>query len=66
MTTPSYAEAAAELEGILKELEGDRLDVDQVAAYVQQASVLIQICREKVTNAKLAVEKLGSDMKGDV
>lgn len=61
MTDLSYAQAAKELESILKDLENDNLDVDEIANKVQRATELIEICRSKVTAAKIAVKALGTE-----
>ena len=38
-----YAEAVAELEAILEELESDDVDVDSLAEHVQRAAQLIEL-----------------------
>ncbi len=53
-----YSEALGELESILKELESDDVDVDKLAAHVQRASHLIELCRDKIGNAKLQIEEV--------
>lgn len=52
-----YAEALEELENILTELERPDVDVDVLASKVQRASELIRICRERIGNARMQVEK---------
>jgi len=59
-----YAEALAELEAILDELDDDRLDVDQLAERVERAAHLVQLCRERVAGARLAVEEVVTDLDG--
>ncbi len=56
--TIGYAEAMAELNAILAELEGDAVDVDVLAARVQRASVLIALCRERITRAEEDVDRI--------
>jgi exodeoxyribonuclease VII small subunit len=56
--TIGYAEAMAELTAILAELEGDAVDVDVLAARVQRASVLIALCRERITRAQEDVDRI--------
>ncbi|MFM7687047.1 MAG: exodeoxyribonuclease VII small subunit [Actinomycetota bacterium] len=51
-----YAEALAELEGILADLESADVDVDVLAARVQRATQLIGFCRERIGSAKLQIE----------
>ncbi|HEY5886784.1 MAG TPA: exodeoxyribonuclease VII small subunit [Acidimicrobiales bacterium] len=62
---PGYAEALAELEAILDELDDDRLDVDALAERVQRAAHLVALCRERVAGARLAVEEVVTDLDGD-
>jgi len=59
-----YAEALAELESILDELDDDRLDVDALAERVERAAHLVQLCRERVAGARLAVEEVVTDLDG--
>lgn len=53
-----YAEALEELEAILAELEESDVDVDVLADRVARASELIRVCRERIGNAKLQIEKV--------
>jgi exodeoxyribonuclease VII small subunit len=55
-TEPGYAEALAELERILAELDRDSVDVDVLAARVERASVLIRQCRDRIAAARLQVD----------
>jgi len=54
--TIGYAQALEELETILAELEEDDVDVDKLAAHVQRASQLIELCRDRIGSAKLQIE----------
>ncbi len=60
-----YAEALAELEAILAQLERSDVDVDVLATQVQRAAALIAFCRDRISNARLQIEQavagLGSD-----
>jgi exodeoxyribonuclease VII small subunit len=53
-----YADAMAELESILDDLEDDDLDVDVLASRVERASTLITLCRERIGAARVQVEKV--------
>ncbi len=53
-----YADALAELESILDDLEDDALDVDILATKVERASVLIQLCRNRISAARVQVERV--------
>ena len=48
-----YAEALAELESILAEIEDDAVDVDVLAARVKRGAELLRICRSRITAAKV-------------
>ncbi len=60
---PGYAEAMAELEDILGELEGDHLDVDVLAERVRRASELIKTCRTRISRAQSDVDRIVSDLE---
>jgi exodeoxyribonuclease VII small subunit len=53
-----YAAALEELESILAELEESDVDVDVLAERVARASELIRVCRERIGNAKMQIEKV--------
>lgn len=54
----TYAEAVAEIEDILAKMNGDELDIDQLGAYVERATTLITLCKEKLLKAQNQVEKV--------
>ena len=58
-----YADAMRELDDILEELERDDLDVDVLAARVQRASELIQLCRTRIARAQADVDKVVTDLE---
>ena len=62
MKEPGYAEAMAELEEILEELEGDDLDIDLLADRVRRASELIASCRTRIARAQADVESIVTDL----
>ena len=58
-----YADAMRELDDILEELERDDLDVDVLAARVQRASELIQLCRGRIARAQADVDRIVTDLE---
>ena len=64
-TEIGYAEAMAELEGILEELEGEDPDVDVLADRVQRAATLIEVCRRRIANAGVQVERVVAALESD-
>lgn len=67
MTSPeepdlSYSTAMSELDSILEALEGDDLDVDDLADKVGRAAHLIDHCRNRIERAKTEVERVVVDL----
>lgn len=60
--TISYTAAVAELEGILAELERDNVDVDHLADRVKRAAQLIALCRSRISDAQLRIERVVADL----
>ena len=54
----SYDGALEQLQQILAELESDNVDVDHLAARVEQANALIHLCQERLAAAELQVERV--------
>jgi len=60
-----YAEALAELETILAELERSNVDVDVLAERVKRAVELIGFCRARIGNARMQIEQVVADLGAD-
>lgn len=58
-----YGEAREKLEEILKEIESEEVDVDDLADRVKEAAELIQLCRKKLQSTRLEVEKVVAEME---
>ncbi len=54
----SYGEAIAEIEEIIKKIEREELDVDELSDQVKRVSFLINYCREKLRNTEDEVNKI--------
>jgi exodeoxyribonuclease VII small subunit len=52
----TYAEAVAEIEEILAKMNDDELDIDRLGAYVERATTLITLCKEKLLKAQQQVD----------
>ena len=44
-----YEEAISRLEEIVKKMENDELDIDQMAQQLKEAQQLIQLCKDRLT-----------------
>ncbi len=60
-----YAEALAELEQILDELEAGTADVDALTSRVARAAELIALCRERIGAARLEIEQIVAGLEGE-
>jgi len=60
--SPTYAEAATELEQILEKIEAGEVDVDELVALVRRGAELIRFCRERLDAARLEVGKVVADL----
>ncbi|MDH4170433.1 MAG: exodeoxyribonuclease VII small subunit [Acidimicrobiia bacterium] len=61
---PGYAEALAELDEILSDLEADDIDVDVLATKVERAAELIRLCQGRIATARVQVEKVVAELAG--
>lgn len=61
-----YASALAELDEILRELDGDEVDVDVLGTRVRRAAELLRICRDRITGARFEVEQVVAELEAEV
>ncbi len=59
----TYKEASQELEAILKAIETDAVDVDELTQKVQRSSELIKICKLKLRTAEEAINQVFEDIE---
>lgn len=59
---PSYAEASAELETILAEVESGEIDLDLLSEKVERAASLLTLCRERLAATETKVKKVVADL----
>ena len=55
--TPTYAQAIAELEGILAKMQSPDCDIDNLARYAARAIELLKQCRAKLTTCAAQLRK---------
>lgn len=61
-TELGYADALAELEEILDQLDDDDIDVDVLGERVERAAELIRLCRARIRHAQMSVEEIVADL----
>jgi exodeoxyribonuclease VII small subunit len=62
---PGYAQALAELDAILRELESSDVDVDRLADRVARAAELIALCRDRISTARLKIDEVIAELDED-
>ena len=53
-----YEAAYAELQAIVRKMENDELDIDQMAEQLKRAQELIRLCKDKLTKADEEIKKI--------
>lgn len=61
----SYTEAVRRIEDILRKIENEELDVDQLAENVQEVSQLIAYCKETLYKTEDEVNNILKEMSGE-
>ncbi|MCC8115532.1 MAG: exodeoxyribonuclease VII small subunit [Bacteroidales bacterium] len=57
-----YEKALAELEQILKAMQGDQCDIDQLAAMTRRATELLALCRNRLTATEAELRQILSSL----
>ncbi len=57
MANITYTEAFEELKEIVDQLENDSISVDELTEKMKRATVLMKICRDKLTKTEEEVNK---------
>jgi len=53
-----YEAAFAELQGIVRKMENDELDIDQMSEQLKRAQELIRLCKDKLTKTDEEIKKI--------
>ena len=56
-----YEAAMAELQAIVRKMENDELDIDQMAEQLKRAQELIKLCKYKLTKTDAEIKKILTD-----
>jgi exodeoxyribonuclease VII small subunit len=60
----SYSEAFEELQQIVAEIESGDISVDELAEKVKRATVLVKVCREKLSKTEEDVNTILKELDG--
>jgi exodeoxyribonuclease VII small subunit len=61
----TYNEAIQELETILRSLETDQVDVDDLTARAERSAELIRVCRHKLRHAEASLDRVFDSLDED-
>lgn len=53
-----YEQAFAELQAIVRRMENDELDIDQMSEQLKRAQKLIKLCKDKLTKTDEEIKKI--------
>lgn len=56
-----YEEALAQLETIVRKMEQNEYNIDELAAHLKTAQRLIKFCKDKLTKTEAELKSLESD-----
>ena len=59
---PNYEQAFQELQTIVRRMENDELDIDQMAEQLKRAQQLIKLCKDKLTKTEEEINKTISEL----
>jgi exodeoxyribonuclease VII small subunit len=59
----SYTEAFDELKSLIQEIEDGEISVDELSIKVKRASVLLKICKEKLTSTEEDVNQILKELE---
>jgi exodeoxyribonuclease VII small subunit len=58
---PKYEEALTQLETIVRKMEQNEYDIDELAAQLKTAQRLIKFCRDKLTKTEEELQKIQAE-----
>ena len=56
-----YEEALAQLEGIVRKMESNELNIDEIAAQLKTAQQLIKFCKDKLSKTEAELSKIQTE-----
>lgn len=62
---PNYTEAFEELKQIVAEIEDGNISIDQLSEKVKRASMLIKICKAKLSSTEEDVNQILKELSSD-
>lgn len=57
----TYSQAIQRLESIVRQIDNNELDIDELAEKIREANEIIAFCQDKLTKADKEIEKLWAE-----
>ena len=58
-----YEEAFAQLQDIVRKMENDEFDIDEIAVQLKTAQRLIKSCKDKLTKTEEEIQKIKAEQE---
>lgn len=58
MAELKYSKALEKLEDIIRKIEQEEIDIDELSDKVKEAASLVKICKDKITKAEVEVKEV--------
>ena len=65
MADVKYSKAVEKLDEIIRKIESEDIDVDELSVKVKEAVELIKVCKSKIEKAELEVKKVVENLEID-
>ncbi len=62
MADVKYSKAVEKLDEIIRKIESEDIDVDELSLKVKEAVELVKMCKSKIEKAELEVKKVVEDL----
>ena len=53
-----YSKAMERLEAIIRDIESEQIDIDELSEKVKEAVSLVKVCKDKIEKAELQVKEV--------
>lgn len=63
MADVKYSKAVEKLDDIIRKIESEDIDVDELSLKVKEAVELVKMCKSKIEKAELEVKKVVEDLE---
>lgn len=60
-----YEEAFTQLQNIVRKMENDEYNIDEIAVQLKEAQRLIKFCKDKLTKTEQEIRQLEIDANGE-